>query len=505
MEEDRIMFFTEKFQVDSDILKKYGAVDISLVCDVPLFIDPMLIFNSEKDIYRELHNSIIRYFHFLYTKATQGLTSKEIDAWFNFSEVPNNWLGYSLFGNKGLALGKKYANFLYENIAFAINTHDISKSAHIEKVMLLYEGSGKDKISDLTVNLIKGFLCEYTEEFSLKYIKREFLDTFPVDKVYFNYETESFISKEFVLPYIYNEDGKKEYILLTPYDILREDEPAINKKDFLDSYDRIRNTIENDTLRAYMNNYIGLAVRRYEENQQRNKKPIKEKSIKKIEKQAFQEVVKEYPELYDYYIKLREADTDEIRLQCYEEVNAQLEKLLVASKNIISLFYNANYHRNEELTAREEAKQRLKFFKHIIEDCDGYKNLYVKGIQIAKENDLQRLFRFVWYGTNYKIDAEANNGRGQTDFIVSMGQNNQNIIEFKLASNSSLSHVFTQVQIYEAANCTEGSLIVIFYFSEAEYLTSKQIVKEAGYEDMIDESIFLIDCRSDNKISASKA
>ena len=55
------MFFTEKFQVDSDILKKYGAVDISLVCDVPLFIDPMLIFNSEKDIYRELHNSIIRF------------------------------------------------------------------------------------------------------------------------------------------------------------------------------------------------------------------------------------------------------------------------------------------------------------------------------------------------------------------------------------------------------------------------------------------------------------
>lgn len=47
-------------------------------------------------------------------------------------------------------------------------------------------------------------------------------------------------------------------------------------------------------------------------------------------------------------------------------------------------------------------------------------------------------------------------------------------------------------QIYEAANCTEGSLIVIFYFSEAEYLTSKQIVKEAGYEDMIDESIFLM-------------
>ena len=56
------MFFSEKFQVSSDLIKDYGAVDISLVCDIPLFIDPMLIFNSEKNVYKELHNQIIRYF-----------------------------------------------------------------------------------------------------------------------------------------------------------------------------------------------------------------------------------------------------------------------------------------------------------------------------------------------------------------------------------------------------------------------------------------------------------
>lgn len=114
------MFFSERFQISSELLKEYGAVDISLVCDIPLFIDPMLIFNSEKEIYKNLHKSIIRYFHFLYTKAEQGLTMKEVSAWFNFSEVPNNWLGYSLVGNKGLALGKEYAKFLYENIALPI-------------------------------------------------------------------------------------------------------------------------------------------------------------------------------------------------------------------------------------------------------------------------------------------------------------------------------------------------------------------------------------------------
>jgi len=74
-----------------------------------------------------------------------------------------------------------------------------------------------------------------------------------------------------------------------------------------------------------------------------------------------------------------------------------------------------------------------------------------------------------------------------------------------LASNSTLAHVFTQVEIYEAANCSSGSFVVIFYFSEIEYQYVKQVVKAAGYEDRINESIYLIDCRNDNKPSASKA
>ena len=47
---------------------------------------------------------------------------------------------------------------------------------------------------------------------------------------------------------------------------------------------------------------------------------------------------------------------------------------------------------------------------------------------MLKENKLQRKMickdssAFVWYGTNYKVDAEPNNGRGQADFIISMGQ-----------------------------------------------------------------------------------
>ena len=60
------MFFSEKFNVDPGLIKAYGAVDISLICDIPLFVDPMLIFNSNKKKYKELHREIIKYFHCFY-------------------------------------------------------------------------------------------------------------------------------------------------------------------------------------------------------------------------------------------------------------------------------------------------------------------------------------------------------------------------------------------------------------------------------------------------------
>jgi hypothetical protein len=499
------MLFSDVFNVSSKIIKEYGAVDISLICDIPLFIDPLLIFNSEKPEYKKLHEAIIRYFHFLATKAQGCLSQQEIKTWFSFNEVKQNWLGYSLEGNGGSALGMDFAIFLSRNIRFAINTNSISRNRHIEKIMLLYEGSGKDKISDLTVNLIKGYLLNFTEDFSLKYIDPKLLKVFPVDKAFFNYGTESFVSKECTLPCIIDKDGKSDYVLLTPYDILRESEPAINRNDFYRIHERIRKSIDNDVLKVQVDNYIWEAVAKYEESQREKKKKVSERTIRRIELVAFEQLTKEYPELYDYYVKLKEADTDEVKMASLNELNTQITKILVNSKSIIKAFFNYEYSVYEGLTAQEEAINRLKYFKHIIEDCDAYRNFYVDGKCITLENDLQRMFKLVWYGTTYKADFETNNGRGPADVVVSKGQCNQCIIEFKLASNSQLPHVFKQVSIYEKANNAEGSLIAIFYFTQQDYDKTLRMIKDFGFEDKVGESVFLIDCRNDNKPSASKA
>ena len=167
------MLFSEKFEVGKNVIEKYGAIDISLVCDLPLFIDPMLIFNSEKPDYKILHENIIKYFHFLAKKSEQKLEKGDIKLWYTFNEVCNNWFGYALEGNKGSALDIEFGYFLYKNIKFVLHTNQISSGEHVEKIMLLYDGSGRDKISDMTVNLIKGYLCEYTQEFAKKYLKRK--------------------------------------------------------------------------------------------------------------------------------------------------------------------------------------------------------------------------------------------------------------------------------------------------------------------------------------------
>ena len=151
----------------------------------------------------------------------------------------------------------------------------------------------------------------------------------------------------------------------------------------------------------------------------------------------------------------------------------------------------------------KEAKTRIEFFKHRIEDNDCYKLFYNEDEQIiTTENDLQRMFKFVWHKSIFKDDAETNNGRGPADFVISMGSADVTVIEFKLAKNTNLDHVFEQVKIYKKANNTEKHIVVIFYFNDREYEKALKSLKTTGTENIVNENVFLIDCRL--KESASK-
>ena len=55
------IYFSDYFQIAPKTLEKYGAFNISLINDLPLFIDPFLLFHSRKPEYKKLHTQIIKY------------------------------------------------------------------------------------------------------------------------------------------------------------------------------------------------------------------------------------------------------------------------------------------------------------------------------------------------------------------------------------------------------------------------------------------------------------
>lgn len=155
------IYFSEHFDVDADQIKDYGALDISLVSDLPLFVDPFLLFNSEDETYQGLHEGILDYLRFLRDAAADGgLDDATIDDLYRFQEVRQNWFGFTLFGNQGAGLGTDFAHALHDalrEILTDFGEEEITKGSHLEKLCLIKPGVGVDSISDFTTNLIRAF------------------------------------------------------------------------------------------------------------------------------------------------------------------------------------------------------------------------------------------------------------------------------------------------------------------------------------------------------------
>lgn len=135
-----MIYFADYFKVTEFDIEKYGTFNISLISDLPLFIDPFLIFGSRKPEYQELHNNILRYIKFLKDKTPlYPPTVSQLKAWYTFHEIKQNWLGYSEFGNSGSGLGLDFAKSFSSNLKIVfddLGKERITVSSHLEKACL---------------------------------------------------------------------------------------------------------------------------------------------------------------------------------------------------------------------------------------------------------------------------------------------------------------------------------------------------------------------------------
>ncbi len=487
-------FFTDTFGVEPEALESYGAFDISVINDLPLFIDPFLLFHSEKEEYQILHREVIDYLVFLRDRAAAGPVNEGLlRNWYCFPEVKQNWLGFSLVGNGGRGLGIDFARELHANLGAIFNDfggESITESSHLEKVCLIADGVGRDNISDFVVNLIQDFLCRYTEKFARQHLSDQHMRDVPIDRAVFNYETESWQRCTYRLPW-----HDSDFIILTPKDMLTRDDTWINRSDMLAGFEQIPAAIPDTQLRASVANYFKLAL-------SRRARPEKLPTDKERRAVAA-ETIRQYPELIDYYIKLKEMTGDDAADVSAEKVlltelffSRRMREILQPQLEKTDFYKTAG-------GTYAEAHARLAYLKHAIEDQGCWHIFYDKGKPVEREKDIQILFRLVWFGTPSDIGPESNDGRGPVDFKISRGRH-KTLVEMKLAKNSKLeSNLKKQVEIYQEAADAQHGIKAIIYFSYGQLMRVRNILKRLKLEGSKD--IVLIDARSDNKPSASKA
>lgn len=490
------IYFSDIFNVKHSVIEKYGALDISLICDNPAFVDPFLIFANFE--YKNLHKLIINYLKFLRDLSIKNegkeLSPGDFKHYYKFSEVKQVWLGYSINGNSGLGLGPDFAKSLYQNlnkIFSKFGKEEITESSHLEKLCLIEEGVGVDKISDFTLNLIKKFLLEYTERFAEKHLDKKFVAEFAINKVEFDFQNYVWQNASFNLPFI-EANGKKDFVLLVPKEILTKQDTWISKNDFLENDTAIFNAIENDELRTKINKYFynNLQIKL-----NKKKQPEKDYS-KKSKTSALFKTVWEYPEILDYYIKFKEQKKDDAlkwHIADPENVNFFLDTFVI-QKEISSKNFG-------KLASFNDCIARITFFKKVLESNS--RSLYIKEKPI-QEKQLQLMFKMATYDSLFDYNSEVNNGRGPIDFIISFGSRDKIGLELKLASNTKLKqNLLNQGKVYKEDSNLKHVIKTIFFFSNKDLERVNKILKELN-KSVDNREIFLIDCRKKDSGSNQK-
>ncbi len=482
------LYFSDYFGVDPAALEAYGAFDISVVSDLPLFVDPFLLFNSDDSEFQGLHDDIIKYLCFLRDRSDGPLEEGTMRSLYCFSEVRQNWLGFTQLGNEGAGLGPKFARSLHAALAGILSDfgcETVSEGSHLEKVTLVGAGVGQDNISDLTVNLIKGWLCEYTQTFAREHLDASRRQDFPVTRAVFNYETETWATKSYELP---SKDG--DFVLLTPSATLTRHDTWISHSGMVRNIHRLPEAVSDAEQRAKIGAYLH---RRLGQN-----------PTAKEQTAAAQATIEAFPELIDIYVRMQEENGDRARSISAKQVADTWQVFVERVRAALSGLDRAGFY-GASWRTYDECRERVGIFKDWIENQDGYKIFNPRGGRTpSNEKDLQLVFKLLWARSEFDANREPNNGRGPVDFKISMGSGDKSLIEFKLASNSKLkANLERQVEIYERANGTWSSMKVIVCFTEAHQSRVQKILKEIKLAN--EPSVVVINARNDDKPSASNA
>jgi hypothetical protein len=207
------MRFSDQFKLNKS-QSELDFVDIPLHTDLPLFIDPYAISMVSDEWFIECNDLIVDYFQLIIDIIKKGNKSLALTMLEHLNEPNETHLGLSTGKSAGRGVGKDQSVELYERFknSKAVQT---GKLQDISECELVIPGISRDKISDMTVNIIKEKLFEYTKH------QCELLNI-PLNNVSGGFYWDS-STKKWKTGYIELPTSKNNRILLVPKIAVRYD------------------------------------------------------------------------------------------------------------------------------------------------------------------------------------------------------------------------------------------------------------------------------------------
>lgn len=383
--------------------------DTLLETDTQLFLDPFLIFKETEGEWAGAHQEIVDYFqrsfellsgHHGNPKSPQYRKVLEL---MSFPEPNEFCLGYLSVGKSGSGTGAGFAKRIVQAMSEAIE-RGLSDLHHFEELSLLVDQIGRDRISDITANILKPRFAKYTAR-QFESVQHEYMRDQEVNRTSFDPLRQRWTSGHYRLPH---NPFSNRPVITAPWRFLRE-LPSLSVEDWW-------NYVE-PTLRSDLNLSIASKLQKGD------------------------------------ILTLARGHTDEIRLWSEASearpavpypANWDPEGLLEWQRQGLRVSVDHPLA-SQAVVANEEQLDQfiakvIEKFKLFVEEQGGWRLLHNDESKRPKrEQSIQLAFRGVVQGYceahGLQVDREVELGRGPVDFVFSKGAR-RILLEIKKMTNS---------------------------------------------------------------------
>lgn len=474
------MRFSEAYSIRKT--DKDDWYDPILFEDTLFFVDPFLVYQSDKELWVDAHDALTNHFNTAIKLIAESGFKKDSVKWkkakrmLTFPEPAEVCLGYAEGTTSGGGSGPKGADAMMSNVVTAVQK-GLEGVESFEELALFGENVGADRISDIVINILKSSFIRYTQEICA----RHDIDTQEVlvQNASFDYRNLRWVDDKVQLPI--NSMASRPLILV-PEIFLRDlPKPFLNQREFWAyAWENFNENIRDD-----FNFDLSENVDMAEIVRLARERPS-------IVQDYVQNVIKNPLPPYDM-------DEDKELLDKWWERGTEL---------------SASYGTAPPSSSEDFDKFILSLvneFKHAVEERGIWELLNNDNGTPRKERAAQALFRssLIHYCRAHDIDltGEANAGRGPVDFKFSQGWTRKVVVEIKRANNTKFWQGLTiQTPQYMNSEETKYAIFVALMQRDIDFKSEREKDIELvakSVSEKIGKRIDVVVVDSRKKLSAS--